>query len=220
MDNDVNQHSRTDYRAKRKKTNLILNGLIIIVLLLIIIVAYNIFASGNDEKASSKKETPTTEQKQAVHKEKSGQEKTKEDMPSKEEEANKEESSEEASTSEKVDESQAVVTDGGGSPNVLKTIENPAWKPVGTSQTGDHAPVYDSTSVDWQEMLNAISYATGLDPSTMKVFWLGGDKTAQNASVGTVYTKDKPEIYRVFIKWVEGEGWMPTKVEELAKLEK
>lgn len=220
MSNDFNSNSRSGYRAKRKKTNVVLNGLIIVVLLLIIFVAYNIFASGNDN-ATPKKESPKTEQKQTVHKEKKDKKKaeevTKNDSSSNN--ASKEEKQTDgASTPGKADESQAVVSEGGSSSNVLKTIENPSWKPVSTTQTGEHTTDYNG--VDWDEMLHAISYATGLDQSNMKVYWLGSDKSTTNASIGTVYSIDKQQKYRVHIKWVDGEGWVPTKVEELAELEK
>jgi cytoskeletal protein RodZ len=220
LSNDFNSNSRSGYRSKRKKTNLVLNGLIIFVLLLIIFVAYNIFASGNDN-ASPKKESPKTVQKDTVKKEKQKDDKKKDKVVSKDDSSSDnaaadEQQSKEATTPEQTDESQAVVSEGGSSSNVLKTIENPSWKPVGTSQTGEHTPVYDG--VDWQEMLNAISYATGLDQNNMKVLWLGSDKSTTNASIGTVYSSDKQQKYTVYLQWVDGEGWKPTKVEELAEL--
>ncbi|MCM3566504.1 YrrS family protein [Neobacillus mesonae] len=230
MNNGLNQNSRSGYRSKRRKTNLVLNSLIIIVLALIIFVAYNIFASGNDETASTTKETPKSEQTQAVHKEKkdnssadeeqdSQEVSTDENQPSQESE-NPEEKQDEKGNPDQAEESQKVVSDGGSSVNVLRTIENPAWKPVGTSQTGEHVPVYDSSSVDWQEMLNAITYATGLDQSNMTVWFLGSDRSTTNASIGTVSSKDKQQKYKVYIKWVDGQGWMPTKVEELASIKR
>lgn len=221
MNNDFKQNSRSTYRAKRKKTNIVLNSLIIIVLALIILVAYNIFASGSDEKAVTKQETPKQEQKQTAPKEKKAEETKKKEKPSEDKAAKEEDEkqSEEATAPEKADDSQAVVTDGGTSPNVVKTIENPAWKPVGTTQTGEHTAVYDQSSVDWQEMLKAVSYATGLDSGNMTVYWLGRDKTTANASFATVASKDKQQKYNVYIKWVDGEGWMPTRVEELAEIQ-
>lgn len=222
MSNDFQSGSRSGYRAKRKKTNVILNSLIVIVLALIVIVAYSIFSSG-EEKASSKNE-PKTEVKESTTKDNKSKEdkekQTEEKQSVKEDDDDKEDETEEDSNSEDADDSEAIVTAGDGTSNVLKTIENPSWKPVGTEQTGVHNPVYDDTSVDWQEMLKAISYATGLDQSTMTVYWLGRDQSATNGSVGTVYSKETQEKYRVFIQWVDGQGWMPTKVEELSELER
>lgn len=197
--------------------------MIVIVLALIVIVAYSIFSSG-EEKATSTPE-PKTEEKQTNSKDDKAEDNTEkqtEDKQSgKEDDDDKvDENKEDDSDSEEADDSEAIVTAGDGTSNVLKTIENPSWKPVGTEQSGVHNPVYDDTSVDWQEMLKAISYATGLDQSTMTVYWLGRDQSATNGSVGTVYSKETQEKYRVFIQWVDGQGWMPTKVEELSELER
>jgi cytoskeletal protein RodZ len=227
----LNSNSRSGYRSKRKKTNIVLNSLIIVVLLLIIFVAYNIFATGNDnEKALPKKESQTTEQKETEQTENNEQKEADEDDnvtdPAEEEETSEETAtsedsttSEDATTPEEADESEAVVTEGDGSSNVKTATENPAWQPVGTSQTGDHTPVYDQSSVDWQEMLNAISYATGLEKSNMTVYWLGRDRSTTNGSFGTVASKDNQQKYNVYLQWVDGQGWKPTKVEELAEID-
>lgn len=221
MSNDFQNNSRSGYRAKRKKTNLVLNSLIIIVLLLIIVVAYNIFASGNDDAAAPKQETPKTEQKQEVEKEnKEEQASTEEEETTEDPDIEGEEESEEAAATEQADESQAVVSEGGSSSNVIRTIENPSWQPVGTTQTGEHTAVYDESSVDWQEMLNAVTYATGLEQSNMTVYWLGRDRSTAGGSFATVASKDNQQKYNVYIQWVDGEGWMPTKVEELSEIKR
>jgi FtsZ-interacting cell division protein ZipA len=233
LSNDFNSNSRSGYRAKRKKTNLVLNSLIIIVLLLIIFVAYTIFSSGSHKAASKKdhpitktvkKSTSNTKDSKDTAKNEQSSDKTSGDNQSSDKnssgtQSNDGSNADNQSVPAQSDQSQAVVTNGGSSSNVQKTIENPAWKPLGTSQTGAHTPSYNTESVDWQEMLNAISYATGLDQSNMIVQFLGRDKTTTNASVGTVYSKDKQQKYKVYIKWVDGQGWQPTKVEELSAIQ-
>lgn len=221
MSNDFHSNSRSNYRAKRKKTNIILNSLIVIVLLLIIFVAYSIFASGGDKAATKKdpaKLEQTTPSKNSGNTDKPKDEQTSEGTDKSGDDGQNDDSAGNDPETEPSsgEDSQPVITEGSGDSNVLKTIENPAWKPVGTLQTGPHTAVYDGTSTDWQEMLNAISYATGLEQSNMIVHFLGRDKTQENASVGTVYSRDKAEIYKVYIRWVDGAGWQPTKVEELA----
>jgi cytoskeletal protein RodZ len=221
MSNDFQSGSRSGYRAKRKKTNIILNSLIVIVLALIFFVAYTIFLSGDDKAAPKKEDTKTTES-QSSEKEDKDTEKndtareTEEDTDTEE---NADEESEEASAPEQEDDSQAVITEGDGTTNVVRTIENPTWKPVGTVQTGEHAPVYDESHVDWQEMRKAISYATGLEESNMTLYWLGRDKASGTGSFSTVASKDKTQKYNVYLEWVDGEGWKPVKVEELSAIE-
>jgi cell division protein FtsN len=230
LTNDLNSNSRSGYRSKRKKTNIVLNSLIIVVLLLIIFVAYNIFATGND-KASPKKESTKTEQTVTENKEntdqKEAEEVTADDENLTDTAAEEEELSEDAATPEDSatteaettpeDEEQAEVTEGDSNSNEIKATENSAWQPVGTSQTGEHTPVYDKSSIDWQEMLNAMSYATGLDKGNMTVYWLGRDKSTTNGSFGTVASKDNQQKFNVYLQWVDGQGWKPTKVEDLTQ---
>jgi cytoskeletal protein RodZ len=221
LSNDFNADSRSGNRAKRKKTNLVLNSLIVLIMALIIFVAFTIFASGDNDKATSPKESPKTEEKQTVAKEQKDTKKVEEvkkNDGSSDDTTKEDQQSKEDSTPEKADESQAVISEGGSTSNVIKSTENPAWKAVGTTQTGAHTPVY--SGVDWDEMLNAITYATGLEQSNMTVYWLGRDKSAPNASIGTVSSKDKQQKFNVYIQWVDGEGWKPTKVEELVEIQR
>ncbi|RIW37627.1 DUF1510 family protein [Bacillus salacetis] len=104
-------------------------------------------------------------------------------------------------------------------PNVKKEIVNPAWKPIGTQQTGEHVAKYEEDSADWQEKVQALSYATGLPEDNMTVWWLerngGPDK-----AIGTVAPKDQSTTYRVYLQWVDGKGWKPVKMEELIENDK
>ncbi|WNS74388.1 DUF1510 family protein [Bacillus sp. DTU_2020_1000418_1_SI_GHA_SEK_038] len=230
------QRSRSDIRGKRRKTNLILNLLIGFVILLIIVVSAKIFLGGNSEETAGKKsetdvidtekENETAEDERAeAENENDGQSEnntTQEDSSSADEETVDTSEKESDSKPEKQEiapasEEDAVVTPGGEEENVIKTIENPSWQPIGTSQSGEHTSVYDADSVDWAEMLQAISYATGVEKDNMTVWFLGNN--GHNKSVGTISSKDQQKKYRVYIKWVDGQGWKPEKVEELNKIE-
>jgi cytoskeletal protein RodZ len=225
LNNGLQSGSRSGNRAKRKKTNLILNSLIIIIIVIIVFVAYSIFSSGNNNASSkndannnSVKQSSSQKENNGAAKETSTSANDTNTSDSNTDTTNSTSSGDQQNgdtTSGSADESQAVVTEGGSSPNVEKTTENSDWKPVGTSQTGSHTPVYDTSSTDWKEMLNAISYATGLDQNNMIVWHLGRDRSVDNGSIGTVSSKDKKQKYNVYIQWVDGQGWKPTKVEQL-----
>jgi len=200
-------NSRSGYRAKRKKTNVVLNALIVVVLLLIIFVAYNIFASGNDNTSTSKTQSTKTEQTKTTDKKTTTDKDTKNDKVASDDSSSEdttadEQDSEETTAPEQPDDTQAVVTDGGSS---------------AATQNGEHKMTFEGE--DWQQMLNAISGATGLDQSNMTVYWLGSDKSTANAAVGTVASKDKSKKYKVYIKWVDGQGYVPTKVEDLSSVQ-
>lgn len=85
------------------------------------------------------------------------------------------------------------------------------WQPIGTEQSGPHTTKYGEGTTDRNEMEEAVRMATGLDE--MITWWLGngGDQKV----IATVSDMGENEIYRVYLSWIDNEGWQPTKVEEL-----
>lgn len=223
---NLDEGARTRTRAKRRKTNLILNSLIVVVILLIGIVSFNIFFS-NDEGAADNSDIAAENEDSAASPGKNdskdgGNEGTDDNGSSAEE--NKDQAEEDSADADEESEDseelgEPVVTEGGSDANVKQTIENPEWKPVGTTQSGEHATVFDENSADWQEMVLAYSYATGIPKDNMTVWW-NENGGAPNTAVGTVSEKGSDQAYRVAIQWVDGEGWKPVKVEELIQNDK
>lgn len=205
------QRSRFNMRTKRRKTNLILNSLIGLVLLLIIVVSVVIFSDTDKEVAKETSKTVETSDGQELASQENSETEEQEEATDTSED-NEEDPTEELAPE---DESTAVITEGSTDPNVMKTIVNPNWKAIGTTQSGEHTAVY--SGVDWDEMVKAISYATGLAEDNMTIQFLGNN--GPNKSKGTVYSKDKSKIYRVSIEWVDQKGWKPTLVEELASVQ-
>lgn len=231
MKNDydnLNEGARSRTRAKRRKTNLILNTLIVVVILLIVFVSANIFFN-NDEGAADNSNATAENDKSAASSGKkdngnnNGSENADENNEGEKADQSDDSSSEDSESEEAEDSEEdlgdPVVTEGGSDANVKQTIENPGWQPVGTTQSGEHAPVFDQNSVDWQEMMLAYSYATGIDKENMTVWW-NENNGAPNTAVGTVSAKGSDQTYRVAIEWVEGQGWKPVKVEELIQNDK
>ncbi|RDU35111.1 DNA primase [Neobacillus piezotolerans] len=222
MDHDFSNKSRLRYRAKRKKTNIILNSLIAIVILLILAVGFSIFA-GNDDAAPKNPDKAETGQK-AGNTEKGdtgGDTAGGASQDSSDADSSADTDDESQTAEENVDEAdEPVVTEGGSSENVKRTIENPGWKPVGTSQSGDHQVTIDSSSPDWDEMHSALAYAIGTDKGNMTTWWLERDKSKEGGAIGTVTAKGSDQAYRVYIEWVDGEGYKPVKVEELYENDK
>ena len=107
-----------------------------------------------------------------------------------------------------------VKVEGSGDANVVNTYISESWKPIGTEQTGVHTTSYEKGSTDWNEMTKAIAYGAGIDEASIHLWWLNNGGTP-NTAVGTVSAGDNPQSFRVYIEWVDGEGWKPTKVEEL-----
>ncbi|MBF2685075.1 DUF1510 family protein [Listeria welshimeri] len=184
--------SRSQQNTKRKKTNLVLNILIIVVSLLIIGSLYFVlFKTESDPTQQENKTASSTQKKEDAAKSKKSSEK-------------------ETSSNDKTTE-----TTKSDDPNVAKVITKD-WKPIGTEQTGDHVNSYSSTSTDWQEKRKAFSKATDIPIENTSLWFVeqGADPATQ--AIGTLSTKENPDkAYRVYITWVDGEGWQPTKVEEL-----
>ncbi|THE15370.1 DUF1510 family protein [Bacillus timonensis] len=211
---------RSERRAKRKKVNRILNILIVLVVVLIVFFGGKlIFGDKNVDESVSSNQTnqPADNQGKATTDDDSqDKEQEKEETTDKpDDQTSKEKQTEDTNDEQKELESDdsAVVTEGDPESNILKTIENPAWKPIGTSQAEPHSIVYTEGSVDRNEMEMAASYATGFDRSDMIVWWLA--RNGENSVIATVSSKTTKQVQKVYLDWIPNEGWKPTKIEEL-----
>ncbi|MCP8616949.1 YrrS family protein [Salirhabdus salicampi] len=98
--------------------------------------------------------------------------------------------------------------------NVLETIVKD-WEPIGTEQDEPHVTTYDDSTVDWEEMILAVHYATELEEGDSIIWWVKGSNEDPQKPVITVSNRDQTETYRVYLHWVTENGWEPTKVELL-----
>lgn len=234
--------SRSNRPKKPRKSNTILNGLIGLVVLLIVLTGGIIFlgedkqdvADSNNEatKVNTEETSDSDIDSDTNDSEDTGEGLTTEEIEptTEDEEAGQEEAGQEDGASDEegstTDESGEDTTTPGGTvtstpsedPLVSETIVNTAWKPIGTTQTGDHVSVYQEGHVDWQEKIKALSYASGLAEDNM-IIWQIGNGGSAHKSIGVVSSNDKAEKYRIWLQWVEGEGWKPEKMETLKTLE-
>ncbi len=210
----MDQSSRAERKIKRRKTNRILNTAIAVVLLLIVIVGFTIFAGGNEEEPAAPEETQSPQQEQLADKTTDDEETTNEQSA---ETATPSEDQEDGEDQEEVE--KELVVKESTEPNVEQEIIDPNWESIGTTQSGQHVNSYEIGSEDWQEKEQALAYATGIAPDNMTVWFISGN--GPEGAIGTVSPKSDPkEAYRVFIEWVEGEGWKPTKVQKLKENDK
>ncbi|GIN71015.1 hypothetical protein J14TS2_14900 [Bacillus sp. J14TS2] len=206
-------NSRYEQRAKRRKTNIVLNTLIAIVVILILIVGGNIFLTDSktekEMKEAAKTEAQTKENQQS------------DDKQDKTDKAGEEEDADEEKETDENAEDEEVIEEDSDEANVDKVINDPSWKPVGTEQSGDHQYSSEMGSTDWNEKEKAAAYAIGISPDSMTNWWTRkGDDTGSQA-VMTVSESSKPnEAYRVYLEWVDGEGWKPTEVKKLIENDK
>jgi cytoskeletal protein RodZ len=208
---------RFEKRAKRRKINRILNILIAVVFILIIFFGGRLlFGKGDSTETATPEISNNTDVTEVAENEESEETEKTEDTSENTNSDQNENSEETAESNKQVtpeSNEEATVTDGDPETNILRTIENPAWKPIGTNQVDPQTNVYDKGTENRNEIETAASYATGLDRANMTVWWLtnnGPDK----AKV-TIASKDGSQNFRVYIDWVNGEGWKPVLVEEL-----
>ncbi|MFZ3588257.1 YrrS family protein [Bacillus sp. DJP31] len=209
---DLYEGPRFEKRAKNRRFNKLINISIVLLFIFISFFTYNLFFGGKSEPASSELAGETSEG--------GSEETTAADDEIAKEEAADEESNEdtkevvEDENGETSEEDNETVENNSNDPNVKQTIVNESWKPVGTEQLEPHVAVYDAESADWKEMIEAFQYATGLNEQDWILWRVGNDGSAQSAK-GVVSTKDKKTVYRVYIEWVQNEGWKPSRLEQL-----
>lgn len=197
----MKRNQRYETRLEKRKQNRFLNIAIGLVVLLIVVVAFNLF-SGDDNETATTNETEQKADKKESNNNSNSIEMETDDSDSKQQEedsANKENTDEEAEKEETESEQPA-----GGGP------EGP-WEPIGTSQTEPHQKSYDDGSQDWNEMVQALSYATNIPQDQMTIFWLGNGG-GPDLSKGTVQSKADGTKYDVMLQWVPEKGWQPTSV--------
>lgn len=86
------------------------------------------------------------------------------------------------------------------------------WHPIGTVQKEPHHTDYIKGSVDWNERVKALLYATGLSEDDY-ILWRLENGGSPDKSRGVISSKENPEKkYVVLLQWVTGKGWKPISV--------
>ncbi|GKV54367.1 hypothetical protein NCCP2222_03140 [Sporosarcina sp. NCCP-2222] len=237
MPNQDPNFSRVNRKRNKSRSNLILNGLIGLVVVLIIIVGASIIIGGKDETKEKDSEPIETSGAAEDESDDSGME---EEQPEDGSEQNsvdengtagetgsdadasdadgQNETDQETTVSDEEADGKLVSVTPTDEKVVTETVVNESWAPIGTAQSGEHVSSYDGESVDWNEKKKALAYATGLSEDSM-IFWKIKNGGGPQKSVGIVSTRDKSQLYRVYLEWVDGQGWQPVKMDKLSTLD-
>lgn len=217
--------SRLKKKKQKNRSNGILNIMIGLVFALILIIGASMLFSGGDDQAQKPEVTVSTETNEqtsgqdgeegSVSAEEESEEEKEAAKKAAEEKAEKEK--EEKEKEESAIKGGTITREDSNDPIVEETVINTSWEPIGTKQKGDHVSVYQKDSTDWNEKVNAVSYATGLDVNNMYIMMIKNGGGPQK-SIATVQSKDESEKYRVHMEWVDGEGWKPVKMDVLKTL--
>lgn len=88
------------------------------------------------------------------------------------------------------------------------------WAPIPTVQEEPHEITWDQSSVDWNEMMRAASLATGVAVDDIYYVWVSGNGP-QSVIATFTNSANLDEHFRVYITWVENQGWQPERVDVL-----
>ncbi|RUL57082.1 DUF1510 family protein [Lysinibacillus antri] len=215
--NRSEKRQRYQNDGKRKKMDRLLNILIAIVSILIILNLISIFTD-KDQNTKNDEVANTTDESS---KDAKITDDTTEDRTS-------EEVDEETSDDETIDEpigsdenlSSELIVAPSEDPIVDEVIVNPNWQSTPTKQTGEHVSAYTEGHIDYEEKLETFQNAVSLEPENI-IVWSVKNNGSPNSSVAVLTSKDaeRTDKYRVYIEWIENEGWIPVKVEKLNQLD-
>jgi cytoskeletal protein RodZ len=219
--NSFDRYTRVDKFEKRRKNTKLISILIIVAsFLAVFLIGIWIFGPDKEPKeeiaspeTSIDKNTTENDAENIDNSEDSSQ--TEGDSSDSNEGENESDGSDDSFGTENTEKQPANPID--QSENVIDAY-TANWSPIGTEQTGPHTTKFELESQDWVEMEKAIRLATGLQEGDM-VTWFIGNGGEQKA-IGTVTNKAETEIYRVYLSWVDNQGWQPILVERLKENDK
>lgn len=239
MNNNDPNFSRINRKRRTSKSNQLLNVLIGLVVLLIIVVGAFIIIGPKDDKGNDlatdenveeSTSNPTDSQEsdsvddESIEIVEPDDEETESSTDqnaglSADDSNDGDTESDSSTSSEGEEESSGTVTIVPSEDDFIQeSVINTSWKPIGTEQTGVHESKYDGESIDWVEKQKALAYATGFEKDEL-IYWKIKNGGSPQKSIGIVSTKDKSEKFRVFLEWVDGQGWQPVKMDKLTTLD-
>lgn len=218
LNNFDNKTRKNKFEKRRKNTKLISILLIVGGILLIVLIAIWLFGGKDNKPVETKNEPQNAEENIDNDAEKDNEDFQKAENNEKESEiANEQEdavnnSGEKSNEDDDTDVNTEIEVESvePSDDNVAKAYRG-NWEPIGTNQSEPHTTVYAEESTDRNEIEQAIRIATGLDD--MITWWLTND--GPEKTVATVSDRDQTQTYRVYLSWIENQGWQPTVVEEL-----
>jgi hypothetical protein len=214
-----------DKFEKRRRNNKFINYSIITASVLVLfLIGIWIFGGGEDEQAEEdnvNKESDDyfLEQEEEEAEEEASSDVTIIDQEDEEDENNSEENNGQDEESEQ-EENVALEEVESDDPNVKEAVTGD-WPPVGTDQTEPHEQTdFNRDSLDWIEIKRAASMVTGIPEDKIIEHWIGNGGGPQKV-IATISEEgnENGEIYRIYMDWVEEEGWQPHRVETLHELD-
>ncbi len=205
-----NKNSRLEkYEKRRKNTKFITYFTIIAAVLVLFLIGRWIFGGGDNQTLEKQNSNENEDYFIEVEEDESAANDEDENSESEE----KKNDSEQEDNNENDEENDVITEEAEPSDDNVEEAFTGNWQPSGTEQNGPHTTVYTDGSQDRIEINHAVSNATGIASEDMVEWFIenGGDQKV----IATVSDKAETETYRVYLSWVDDEGWQPTKIETL-----
>ena len=230
-----NRRRKTKEKQINSFANRLINILIVVVALLIIIsitlILTNSDLKNNIKKSDEQSSTVITDDNEEANTDPSDEAQQEEDETEEGTEQQGEQSNESEENDGQVEEGQENATDGESSdieeemqfittvatedPNVIVAFVDSRWAPYPTAQTGAHFNAFDLKHIDYQEKLKLLYRDTGFTEDT-SILWSIRNKSGD--AVAVISAKNKSNIFRLTMKWIDGQGWQTILVEQLNSL--
>lgn len=202
---EENEETRSQRFKNRKRSNLVVKLAIGLVALVAIIFVLEFFIGDPNEVPEWEQVAESGEESTSQEVDESESESAEESVESESESESEEESEDDFNIREVTSED----------PNVIRTFVG-EWPPIGTEQGEPHVINYDEGSADRIEIKRAASVVTSVPEDDMIEHWIGNNGEQQvTATISQISTGD---IYKVYLRWVAGEGWQVTRYEELVQV--
>lgn len=212
--------SRVNKFEKRRKNTKLMSMLIIAGgFLIIVLIGLWIFGPDDEPTDSDTITSPDIEEQDSKEEDAEEEQQETEEGSFEDDNSNETNSNDvdtdETETNEDTNQSEIVTqpTDPIGEDENVVEAFTANWQPVGTEQVGPHTTNFEDGSQDRIEMTKALSLASGIAEDNMITWWVqrGGDQKV----IGTVSDRAETVTYRVYISWIDNQGWQPTLVEVL-----
>ncbi|RPF55548.1 YrrS family protein [Aquisalibacillus elongatus] len=213
--------TRSDrYESRRKNTKLMNLLIIIAILLTAFLIGMLVFGDDEDEDNQDQaQESQTDESNDSEDQSEQGTNDNEDEDNTDQTETDNTDEDEEEQSSNNEDENET--TDDETEQNEpaensaeVKEVISGSWDPYPTEQEEPHTINWDTESQDFYEMKMAI--ASSLDVSSEDlIYWYVENGGAPDKVNGYVEQRGTNEYYRVYLEWIESEGWQPQRVEEL-----
>ncbi|WP_067837174.1 YrrS family protein [Amphibacillus sediminis] len=209
MPNDNSSYSRMNRFEKKRKNTKWLTMFIGLGLILIVVFIIILATSGDDLV-----DDPPTQEKQEEPVDspnKPDQEEPQSDPDQNTPESDEDEDSEEPDQSDS-DHINIQYLEIGDDHNVMYAYTG-NWDPIPTEQAEPHQISWDQSSQDWREMMQAAEMASGIAVDEMYYLWVSGE--GPQSVIATFSNNTMDQHYRVYLSWIENQGWLPDRVEML-----